>query len=93
MNGHTPRAEHDPRPPHDPSAEGSRSRDLPPDAVTAVRGVDDDAASPPRLTDPLRHPQHAVGRGLGPLGLALGAGWAVKKLYDRNRDRRATPAV
>ena len=59
MNGHTPRAEHDPRPPHDPSAEGSRSRDLPPDAVTAVRGVDDDAASPPRLTDPLRHPQHA----------------------------------
>lgn len=59
MNGHTPRAEHDPRPPHDPSAEGSRSRDLPPDAVTAVRGVDEDAASPPRLTDPLRHPQHA----------------------------------
>ncbi|MFW3386740.1 UNVERIFIED_CONTAM: LCP family protein [Kocuria sp. CPCC 205274] len=59
MNGHTPRAEHDPRPPHDPSAEESRSRDLPPDAVTAVRGVDDDAASPPRLTDPLRHPQHA----------------------------------
>jgi LCP family protein required for cell wall assembly len=59
VNGHTPRAEHDPRPPHDPSAEGSRSRDLPPDAVTAVRGVDDDAASPPRLTDPLRHPQHA----------------------------------
>ena len=59
MNGHTPRAEHDPRPPHDPSAEGSRSWDLPPDAVTAVRGVDDDAASPPRLTDPLRHPQHA----------------------------------
>ncbi|MEX5306157.1 LCP family protein [Kocuria sp. CPCC 205258] len=59
MNGHTPRAEHDPRPPHDPSAEGSRSRDLRPDAVTAVRGVDDDAASPPRLTDPLRHPQHA----------------------------------
>lgn len=59
MNGNTPRAEHDPRPPHDPSAEGSRSRDLPHDAVTAVRGVDDDAASPPRLTDPLRHPQHA----------------------------------
>jgi hypothetical protein len=24
-------------------------------------------------------------RGLGPLSLALGAGWAVKKLYDRNR--------
>ena len=22
-------------------------------------------------------------RGLGPLGLALGAGWALKKLYDR----------
>ncbi|WP_424346504.1 LCP family protein [Kocuria sp. CH-021] len=59
MNGHTPRAEHDPRPPHDPSAEDSRPRDLPPDAVTAVRGVDDGAASPPRLTDPLRHPQHA----------------------------------
>ncbi|MFF0903717.1 UNVERIFIED_CONTAM: LCP family protein [Kocuria sp. CPCC 205316] len=60
MNGHTPRAEHDPRPPHDASADDSPSRDLPPDAVTAVRGVDDDAAtSPPRLTDPLRHPQHA----------------------------------
>ncbi|GAA1745935.1 LCP family protein [Kocuria aegyptia] len=58
MNGHTPRAEHDPRPPHDPSAADS-PRDLPPDAVTAVRGVDDDAARPPRLTDPLRHPQHA----------------------------------
>jgi len=26
-------------------------------------------------------------RGLGPLGLALGAGWAAKKLYDR-RGRR-----
>ena len=24
-----------------------------------------------------------VRRGLGPLGLALGAGWAMKKLYDR----------
>ncbi len=59
MNGHTPRAEHDPRPPHDPSAQESRPRDLPPDAVTAVRGADDDAAGPPRLTDPLRHPQHA----------------------------------
>jgi hypothetical protein len=32
-------------------------------------------------------------RGLGPLGLALGAGWAAKKLYDRNRDRRAAPIV
>ena len=32
-------------------------------------------------------------RGLGPLGLALGAGWAAKKLYDRNRDRRTTPVV
>ncbi len=32
-------------------------------------------------------------RGLGPLGLALGAGWAAKKLYDRNRDRRAAPTV
>ena len=30
-------------------------------------------------------------RGLGPLGLALGAGWAAKKLYDRNRDRRSPP--
>ena len=28
-------------------------------------------------------------RGLGPLGLALGAGWAAKKLYDRSRARRA----
>ncbi|MFE7630174.1 LCP family protein [Kocuria sp. NPDC057446] len=59
MNGHTPRAAHDPRPPHDPSAADPGSRDLPPGAVTAVRGVDDDAAVPPRLTDPLRHPQHA----------------------------------
>ena len=32
-------------------------------------------------------------RGLGPLGLALGAGWAAKKLYDRNRDRRSPPVV
>jgi hypothetical protein len=32
-------------------------------------------------------------RGLGPLGLALGAGWVAKKLYDRNRDRRTTPVV
>ena len=24
-------------------------------------------------------------RGLGPLGLALGAGWAAKKLYERSR--------
>lgn len=32
-------------------------------------------------------------RGLGPLGLALGAGWAAKKLYDRNRDRRSPPIV
>ncbi len=30
-------------------------------------------------------------RGLGPLGLALGAGWAAKKLYDRNRDSRRAP--
>lgn len=28
-------------------------------------------------------------RGLGPLGLALGAGWAAKKLYDRRQTRRA----
>ena len=28
-------------------------------------------------------------RGLGPLGLALGAGWAAKKLYDRRQARRA----
>ena len=54
MNGHTPRAEHDPRPPRDPSAADSPSRELPPDAVTAVRGADDDAAGPPRLTDPPR---------------------------------------
>ncbi len=32
-------------------------------------------------------------RGLGPLGLALGAGWAAKKLYDRNRERRSPPIV
>ena len=28
-------------------------------------------------------------RGLGPLGLALGAGWAAKKLYDRRQSRRS----
>ena len=28
-------------------------------------------------------------RGLGPLGLALGAGWAAKKLYDRRQGRNA----
>lgn len=27
-------------------------------------------------------------RGLGPLGLALGLGWAAKKLYDRRGARR-----
>ena len=27
-------------------------------------------------------------RGLGPLGLALGLGWAAKKLYDRREARR-----
>ena len=32
-------------------------------------------------------------RGLGPLGLALGAGWAAKKLYDRNRARPVAPVV
>jgi hypothetical protein len=32
-------------------------------------------------------------RGLGPLGLALGAGWAAKKLYDRNRARPTAPVV
>lgn len=31
-------------------------------------------------------------RGLGPLGLALGAGWAAKKLYDRSQARRAPVA-
>ena len=29
-------------------------------------------------------------RGLGPLGLALGAGWAAKKLYDRSQANRPT---
>ena len=28
-------------------------------------------------------------RGLGPLGLALGAGWAVKKIYDARQARHA----
>ena len=30
-------------------------------------------------------------RGLGPLGLALGAGWAAKKLYER-RQAKQPPA-
>ena len=32
-------------------------------------------------------------RGLGPLGLALGAGWAAKKFYDRSRTRRGAPVA
>ncbi|MCY7271926.1 MAG: hypothetical protein LH485_07755 [Sphingomonas bacterium] len=28
-------------------------------------------------------------RGLGPLGLALGAGWAAKKFYDRRQATRS----
>ena len=28
-------------------------------------------------------------RGLGPLGLALGAGWAAKKMYDARQARRS----
>lgn len=28
-------------------------------------------------------------RGLGPLGLALGAGWAAKKIYDRRQSKRS----
>jgi hypothetical protein len=28
-------------------------------------------------------------RGLGPLSLALGAGWVAKKLYERRQARRA----
>ena len=38
-------------------------------------------------------------RGFGPLALALGAGWAAKKMWDKRRERRhphypseATPA-
>ena len=31
-------------------------------------------------------------RGLGPLGLALGAGWVAKKIYDSRRARRTPPA-
>lgn len=31
-------------------------------------------------------------RGLGPLGLALGAGWAAKKLYDRRQAQRGPTA-
>ena len=27
-------------------------------------------------------------RGLGPLGLALGAGWAAKKVYDKRQAKR-----
>jgi hypothetical protein len=27
-------------------------------------------------------------RGLGPLALALGAGWAAKKIWDKRQDRR-----
>ena len=30
-------------------------------------------------------------RGLGPLGLALGAGWVAKKVYDRRQARRTPP--
>ena len=30
-------------------------------------------------------------RGLGPLGLALGAGWLAKKGYDKYQERGRTP--
>ena len=29
-------------------------------------------------------------RGLGPLALALGAGWAAKKMWDKRQERRNT---
>ncbi len=32
-------------------------------------------------------------RGLGPLGLALAAGWGAKKLFDYNRTRRSDPTA
>ncbi|MCY7339408.1 MAG: hypothetical protein LH465_05575 [Sphingomonas bacterium] len=32
-------------------------------------------------------------RGLGPLGLALGAGWVAKKIYDRRQASRHPPKV
>jgi hypothetical protein len=32
-------------------------------------------------------------RGLGALGLALGAGWAAQKLYDRRLARPVAPVV
>lgn len=32
-------------------------------------------------------------RGLGPLGLALGLGWAAKKMYDRNRTGTSAPVA
>ncbi len=32
-------------------------------------------------------------RGLGPLGLALGLGWAAKKMYDRNRAGSTAPVA
>lgn len=31
-------------------------------------------------------------RGLGPLGIALAAGWGAKKLIDRSRGRKAAEA-
>lgn len=31
-------------------------------------------------------------RGLGPLGTALMLGWGAKKLYDWNRQRKASPS-
>lgn len=32
-------------------------------------------------------------RGLGPLGLALGLGWAAKKMYDRHRAGNTSPVA
>jgi hypothetical protein len=32
-------------------------------------------------------------RGLGPLGLALGAGWLAKKGYDKYQERQRTRAA
>lgn len=61
MNGHVPRPERTPPPGGVPSGDphGLTAGELPADAVTAVRRAEDAASTPPRLTDPLRHPQPA----------------------------------
>ena len=57
-----------------------------PDARVIVLILRDLANNPPSLY----HVPIVARRGLGPLGLALGAGWLAKKGYDKYQARERT---